>query len=170
MGFNSHDEVGWVGVGVNTCSKVKGRWLPPRCVPSIHILSCHQAPHSRDVSMLAAFEQIPERISRRERDGFLGSQGSPGGCWHHIRLGPPSQCLPVGLDWLAATTNQITICRAGYSPDLTTLLTSNSVLANMKYNINDNSNTQVISGDHTPPHCCKLEPHSSQPCVLSQGA
>ena len=67
-------------VGVNTCSKVKGRRLPARCVPGIHILSCHQAPHSGDVSMLAALEEIPERISRRERDSFLGSQRPPGGC------------------------------------------------------------------------------------------
>ena len=63
-----------------TCSKVKGRGLPPCCVPGIHILSGDQAPHSGYVSVLAALEEIPERISRRERDCFLGSQGPPGGC------------------------------------------------------------------------------------------
>ena len=96
--------------------------------------------------------------------------GEPGTSWrmwtsHHQT---PSQCLTAGRDWQpAASTNQITIFRAGYCSLYTTDTDTDWVIS-----LREKSPTHRCS--RVPSDCgrrwlvvCSLPPLSQQPCVVT---
>lgn len=50
-----------------TCSEVQRRGLPPRCVPAVHVLCCHQFTNSLQVSAATGLEQLPVDVAGPQR-------------------------------------------------------------------------------------------------------